>query len=307
MDATSTSFDACEPYFATREQLDTYASIGVKPLGRTQLGLAHFRRDEPGLGYTRPNAIDQSVLVTINLRPLQQRGEMWRDDHAFWRGPLARGDLVALDQRVEWSSVVLEPFEMVQLFVPMQALDALADEVDAKPIETLYCPVTAPQRDPVMLSLVSALLPLIPRAERLDALFAEHVFHAMLVHLAKRYGGLTLDTRPGVGLAAWQLRRVRDAMLSNVANDVSLSELARMCGLSATQFGRAFKISTGQPPYRWLVLQRIQLAKQLLASSGQSIGEIALACGFSDQSHLTHVFRRVVGVTPGAWRREHRR
>jgi AraC family transcriptional regulator len=92
-------------------------------------------------------------------------------------------------------------------------------------------------------------------------------------------------------------------MAANLDGDVSLTQLAAASRLSASYFTRAFRRSTGVPSHRWLMQRRIDKAKDLLRNSGQSLNEIALACGFADQSHFTTVFTRMVGASPGAWRR----
>jgi AraC family transcriptional regulator len=106
------------------------------------------------------------------------------------------------------------------------------------------------------------------------------------------------------GLSGWQLRRVTDFMIERAADDLALDELAALVDLSAKHFARAFRQSTGVPPHRWLIERRIDRAKELLAASDHSLAEIALACGFADQSHFTAVFRKAVGATPGGYRRE---
>jgi AraC family transcriptional regulator len=92
-------------------------------------------------------------------------------------------------------------------------------------------------------------------------------------------------------------------MRSRLDEAVPVAELARALSLSPGHFARAFKQTTGQAPHRWLMEQRIGKAKQLLIGTTLSLGEIALACGFADQSHFTRVFSRVTHFSPGAWRR----
>jgi AraC-like DNA-binding protein len=79
--------------------------------------------------------------------------------------------------------------------------------------------------------------------------------------------------------------------------------IAQECGLSASHFARAFAISVGTPPHQWLLDQRVDLARQLLGESALPIAEIAIQCGFSDQSHFTRVFAAKTGMPPGRWRR----
>jgi transcriptional regulator GlxA family with amidase domain len=105
------------------------------------------------------------------------------------------------------------------------------------------------------------------------------------------------------GLAPWQLRRVL-AVMGNLAGDHAIADLARQCGVSVGHFSRAFKQSAGVPPHQWLLEQRVRRAQHLLALSPVPIADIAQQCGFADQSHLTRVFERITGTTPGRWRRQ---
>jgi AraC family transcriptional regulator len=84
---------------------------------------------------------------------------------------------------------------------------------------------------------------------------------------------------------------------------VPLADVARECRLSSSHFQRAFHRTVGMPAHKWLLSRRIELAKEKLRDGRSSLSDVALACGFSDQSHLTRVFKRLVGISPGAWRR----
>jgi AraC family transcriptional regulator len=115
--------------------------------------------------------------------------------------------------------------------------------------------------------------------------------------------------RPGAaspvgGLSSRHLRRVCDFMLEHLAEDICLDDLAELTGLTSKHFARAFKQSTGIPPHQFLIMQRIEAAKRCLVDARTSLADIALLCGFSDQSHFTATFRNVIGVPPGIWRRD---
>jgi AraC family transcriptional regulator len=79
--------------------------------------------------------------------------------------------------------------------------------------------------------------------------------------------------------------------------------VARECRLSVSQFSRAFRRTMGVAPHKWLLTRRVEVAKDRLRDNLLSLPDVALACGFADQSHLTRVFTRIVGLSPGAWRR----
>jgi len=105
-------------------------------------------------------------------------------------------------------------------------------------------------------------------------------------------------------LAPWQLRRAMDFMRAHLSGNISLEQLASVCDLSVSYFARGFKNLTGMPPHRWIVEMRLEKAKDLLLNTKTPLAEVADACGFADQGHLTRTFRRATGDTPGAWRRE---
>ncbi|WP_244635134.1 helix-turn-helix transcriptional regulator [Agrobacterium salinitolerans] len=93
----------------------------------------------------------------------------------------------------------------------------------------------------------------------------------------------------------------KDVIETSLVGGIGLAELAQLCGLRTSQFAHGFKRSTGVAPYEWLLKRRLERAKESLLW-GHKLSEVALACGFADESNLTRVFRRVVGATPGKWR-----
>lgn len=92
-------------------------------------------------------------------------------------------------------------------------------------------------------------------------------------------------------------------MCRNLGETVSISDVAHRCRLSLSYFVRAFANTVGMAPYDWFLGQRIALAQELLAQTSFPLAEIALECGFVDQSHFTNTFVRRVGTTPFQWRR----
>lgn len=113
----------------------------------------------------------------------------------------------------------------------------------------------------------------------------------------------SMTTRQG-GLARWQIELALRLLLNDSSSSHSLKQIAARCGLSRSHFAKAFKVSLGTPPHRWLVQQRIQRAGEKLEQTNDSVSSIAVSCGFTDQSHLTRVFGAIVGASPAAWRRQ---
>ncbi|WP_037151170.1 AraC family transcriptional regulator [Rhizobium freirei] len=94
--------------------------------------------------------------------------------------------------------------------------------------------------------------------------------------------------------------RARELIDDDPAAPLTLAELADVCGLSHFQFLRAFSKATGLTPHAYLLQRRIQEARRLIAV-GTPLAEVAFACGFADQSHMTRLFVRNFGLSPGAY------
>jgi AraC family transcriptional regulator len=107
---------------------------------------------------------------------------------------------------------------------------------------------------------------------------------------------------PG-GLPAPQLQRITELMQLDLSRKLPGRRLAEQCGLSVRQFSRAFRRSTGLSPHQYFLWLRLIAARALLLKPACRLNEVALACGFSDQSHFTRAFKAAERMTPGAWRR----
>jgi len=95
---------------------------------------------------------------------------------------------------------------------------------------------------------------------------------------------------------------VREFIEAHLEENIGVQVLASTAGLSMCHFARAFKRSEGVTPHNYLVQCRVRRAKDLLAATDLPLSEIALASGFSDQSHCARRFREHVGVTPSSYR-----
>ena len=104
------------------------------------------------------------------------------------------------------------------------------------------------------------------------------------------------------GLGASRRRRVADFIEAHLEDDIGLAALIAEAEPSRHHFGKAFKVTFGRPPRRYIAERRVQKAKEMLLSDRASITDIALALGFSSHSHFTDVFRKTTGTTPSLFR-----
>ena len=108
------------------------------------------------------------------------------------------------------------------------------------------------------------------------------------------------------GLPTWQTRRVIAHVEANLSRRIHVRELARILGLSASHFCRAFKCSFGAAPRDYVLRRRVEVAQALMLTTSEPLSSIAASCGMCDQQHFTRSFRRIVGETPSTWRRTRR-
>jgi AraC-like DNA-binding protein len=123
--------------------------------------------------------------------------------------------------------------------------------------------------------------------------------------ILREMGDSEAPTREQVrgGLSPWQIRMVTNHVEAHLDRPIRNEDLATIVRLNPSHFGRVFRNSFGEPPHEYVIRRRIERAQGLMLSTDASLSEIALDCGLADQSHLTRLFRRVVGESPRAWRR----
>ena len=132
--------------------------------------------------------------------------------------------------------------------------------------------------------------------------YADYLSRALAARLLRRQAKSGAGECAKGALSPAQLAQVTDLMEAQLDLPLSLEEMAATCGLSPSHFARRFKATTGAPPHQKLIQLRVERAKRLLQGT-MPIAEVALACGFSHQEHLTGVFRRLTGTTPAQYRR----
>ncbi|MEU5611353.1 AraC family ligand binding domain-containing protein [Streptomyces sparsogenes] len=142
-------------------------------------------------------------------------------------------------------------------------------------------------------------------AEEGNALAADGLLRVAVARLLRRHGG-PLPARPARTAGARVAVRAREILDARMADPPTLEALAAELGTGPFALLRAFRAAYGMPPYTWLTDARVRRARRLL-EGGAAPAEAAVAVGFTDQPHLNRHFTRIVGVPPGAYRRERAR
>jgi AraC family transcriptional regulator len=104
------------------------------------------------------------------------------------------------------------------------------------------------------------------------------------------------------GLSHVQCRLLTQYVDENLDRNISLADLAGVVQLSVFHFIRKFRTEFGCPPHAYVMRRRIERARRQLARADIPLKVVAADCGFSDQSHMTRLFRRLLGTTPAEYR-----
>jgi len=138
--------------------------------------------------------------------------------------------------------------------------------------------------------------------EPAERLLTSSIAHELISHTLLSQVGARQGLRLKGGLATHQRRQLMAYIDSQLAEPISLGQLAGLCALSEYHFARMFRASFGLPPHQYVLARRLDQARQMLRGTMLPLGEIALACGFASASHFTNRFKQVLGGTPGEYR-----
>ena len=260
---------------------------------------------ETGAGETE-HILDRSrddvfaVTTQLNAVPLLQ---VYRNGELVSEGSRPKAALAIEDGCSEWRYRFEAAFDQITFRIPYSRIKAFATAAGRPQFTGLECDPGVV--DEVVRGIGQSIAPLFERPDEVSPLFLDQLDLALLAHLAQNYGGVHFPTRKKGTLATWQQQRATEFLTSHFDSQFSISTLAGVCELSRSYFMKSFKDTFGRSPHRWLMEYRVVLAKEKL-NSDVPIADIAVFCGFSDQSHMTRVFSEIAGVSPGSWRRKNR-
>jgi len=278
----------------------------VPPVWRNEPGFTILRL-ESSAGLPAPirkaSALP-ALLVSIAIKPLaSEQYRVWVADRLVPTPGVSAFRANVIDFAAEPSCWAGADFDYVHFHVPLETVEDVAGEFGYLSLGAIRPAIL--EEDLVLAQLTKAILPSIGRTRSASNLGLDQIQLVLAGHLLQRYG--EMRPRPPVcrgGLAPWQRRRATDLLREHLDGSLRLADLAAECGLSVSHFARSFKATVGMSSVRWLTRLRIERAKDLLRNTREPLVQVALRSGFGDQPGFTRTFRRVVGVSPGRWRRD---
>ncbi|PZD75197.1 HTH-type transcriptional activator Btr [Acaryochloris thomasi RCC1774] len=194
-----------------------------------------------------------------------------------------------------------EPSELMQIFLDPQFIVRTTHEVLRSPHWSLTGHYAL--EDETIRSVAQMLRPWLTERCSVSNLYRTMLVKLLAVHLIAKYAQadiVPIGSEGGVAIS--KLAPVLNHIHRCIDENLKIADLADIYGVSPSHFSRVFKDAVGQSPHQYILSQRINLAKQLLAETDLSIADITLECGFYDQSHFIVQFRRFTGTTPKTYR-----
>jgi AraC family transcriptional regulator len=160
--------------------------------------------------------------------------------------------------------------------------------------------------DPLLEQLALAIASALRDGNARDGLYIDTLAQMIAAHLARNHSSRSPATRTLTApyISGWKIRRIVEFIEENLDSDLRLEAMAAQVAVSPLYLPRAFKAAVGQSPHQYVLARRIERAKELLRNTQTSIAEVAFSSGFSSQSHLSHWFLKLVGVSPATYRRQ---
>jgi AraC family transcriptional regulator len=193
------------------------------------------------------------------------------------------------------------PSHLICCFLDLGFTQRIAEELDCQPSTV---PVfQSGVQNPSIGKIIGLLSDELEAGGQSGTLFAETLAHALAIKFLQSYDASEekiFSTKP---LLPKILRRIQELIEAELNRQLSLDALAKESGYSRAYFLRMFRAATGLTPHQYVLERRLHRAQQLLKQKQTALADIAVACGFSSQTHMTDSFRSHLGITPGEYRR----
>lgn len=247
-------------------------------------------------------AVEELVISTPLAAPACSYD--WNMGSGWAEGRSRTGDLIVVPPNVESRWRVGGPRKLVILAVPVGLVKNLLGPDCPDNLSSAFEPLSGSSApDALVSTLLQRLWSLGDTDEPLGRTLADSIVLTLVCQLLALARAETPKTGPGA-FSPRDWRRICDYIDAHLHEEIVLADLSRATGWSVRHFARMFRQSAGQTPHSFIVRRRVDRAKDLLKKHELQLAEIALSCGFADQSHFTTCFRKVTGLTPLRWRRE---
>jgi AraC-like DNA-binding protein len=273
----------------------------TRPIGCpvTRVGATRWRSFDQGTREAYAETPDDGHVVAIVLRNENVRLSL--SGRTVHDGAVPPGMVQVTGPAVSARCVFRGPYDVVHLHVPNTLIAEFAQNICGSETASLRSEGTLTQ-DPVAEKLGRDLLAADEIGGSFGQLYADCISTAIIARLLAATHRAQIAGRPKVAeLARWRLRRVTEYVEANLAEPLSLGDLAAAAGLTRMHFAAQFRVATGLPPHEYLLRRRIERAQEMLLEERSSLVEVALSVGFQTQSHFTSVFKRFVGQPPRTW------
>ncbi|MEM9551429.1 MAG: AraC family transcriptional regulator [Pseudomonadota bacterium] len=269
-----------------------------RPSAAALMSVRYFRADPDRM----PEAVFAEHHVLLNLQEKSHRVQNWRDgtlrDFTFHKDEIV---VTPAGIRSGWrwferSDVIVVTLDPAK--VERFAQTELGILLDPQQLSDL------PQfQDPDLCAAGIILRDALEDDDISSAVMFEAMSRVFLVKLLQRYGKRRADE---VELSARFTSKHYQSVLRYVQDrldqTITVDELATEAGMSPSHFARVFKETLGTTPMQFVMAYRIEQSMKMMGDGARPLGEIALACGFSDQAHFTRSFKQLAGQTPRAYR-----
>lgn len=273
--------------------------IDSTPLGWSGIKLKHYRT--PPQEISVPGLRDFAIVAYQNRETIN-----WRPNGSTWESASVSSGSVSVVPRSEtshwrWDRVI----ESLHIYMPFDAFARIAEDAFERDIAEIELKASLAARDMALAEMIQRLAMEALAKGLGGALYVEALRCQIAVHILRNHANIRFQSKEwNDGLPQAQRRLLVNYIDENIGTSISLSELASLVGLSVFHFSRRFHKEFGRPPYAYVLHRRLEHAKEQLSRKDLPLKAIAAASGFSDQSHMTRLFKRILNVTPGEYRRQ---
>ena len=249
-------------------------------------------------------AMRDYMLVSYRqgVTPMQRRFDgKWRKE------TLSPGAVSFLTraQRAFWNW--RNPVEVTHVYLSGALVTEVASEVFDCQVPDVRLADVLRTEDPVVTAAMNAIAAEAKVNGLGGSLYVDSIARGLVVHLLRHYASAETSPFPPKGELSPQRKRViADFIESHLAEPLDLAAMASELGMTPCVFARQFRNSFGKPAYSYVIERRLERARELLLHTALPIKQIAGACGFTDQAHMTRLFTRAHGLPPAAYRRSAR-